>query len=189
MSEQTITEKFSEKPRRGRPPLHPPGYLEDLRRLHLVEQNSIRGQQDQLYQYDAQGVLWPKGEEREARLERFRWLYDHEAEAQKRPRHIRTTLLAHLGRLRDPDLILQAADRLCEWRPTTAAGVAWLRRLRTGKPATGNAEDLADTLIAAFNAYMGRNPETTAETVGAAMAHIRSALATWADRTGATPGP
>lgn len=77
MSEQTITEKFSEKPRRGRPPLHPPGYLEDLRRLHLVEQNSIRGQQDQLYQYDAQGVLWPKGEERETRLERFRWLYDH----------------------------------------------------------------------------------------------------------------
>lgn len=181
MSEQTITENFSEKPRRGRPPLHPPGYLEDLRRLHLVEQNSIRGQQDALYRYDAQAVLWPKGEDREARLERFRWLYDHEAEAQQRPRPIRTTLLAHLGRLRDPELILQAADLLCEWRPKTAAGVAWLRRLRTGRPATGNAVDLANTLIAAFNGYMGRNPETGAATAVHAVERLSIAVSAWAE--------
>lgn len=160
--------------------------------LNLVDQRSTRGIQDQMYANAAMGVLWPReqreGEGFEALRIRYRFLYDHEAEAQKRPRPIRMTLLAHLGRLRDPDLILKAADHLCEWRPTTAVGVAWLRRLRTGKPATGDSVDLANALIVAFNTYMGANPETGAETVEVAMQHLRGAVATWADRTGATPG-
>lgn len=182
VSEQTITENFSEKPRRGRPPLHCRRFMDEVRAFNLADAQSDRGINDHMYGVSAMQTLFPKGEEREARLERFRWLYDAEAEAAHRPRHIRRTLLAHLGRLRDPDLILKAADHLCEWRPTTAVGVAWLRRLRTGKPATGDSVDLANALIVAFNTYMGANPETGAETVEVAMQHLRGAVATWAER-------
>ena len=167
MSEPTISEAASEKPRRGRPPVMSAHEDRVLMQTGL-EDTTRRTRVNHCYAYDAQRVL--TGDQRD-----FTWLCS--------PNRYRLSLMSELGRLRDPAMILAAADRLCQWQPTTKAGVAWLRRLRTGKGPEGDAVGLANALIAAFNGYIRQHPGTDAGTVMDAIDHLRAAATQWA-----TPG-
>jgi len=87
--------------------------------------------------------------------ERYRWLIGDDGET------FRATLLAELGRLRDPGLIAAAADKLCEARPPREAGVACLRRMR-GIKSSSDQERLVSVLCTALDAYRRAHPDCTA---------------------------
>jgi hypothetical protein len=95
----------------------------------------------------------------------FKWLYDHEGCLAGRVEP-RFTILAELGRLKNPEVIRAAARQLCKDRPRSKVAVAWLRRLRLDsvregppRPGPGDA-DVANALITALNDFMATHPGT-----------------------------
>jgi hypothetical protein len=56
----------------------------------------------------------------------FLWLSDDKAN----PVVYRATILAELGRIEDPDLLQEVAERICELKPRTSDAVAMIRRCR-----------------------------------------------------------
>lgn len=153
MASETITEATSEKDARprGRPRLFSDRW-ENWTRGEGFCGKTHRAAAERWYGCEAWGILRPDADDKE-REARFGWLCNND-----KPRW---TLLAELGRIGDPATVEEVAEVLCEWRPTTKAGVAYIRRVRLGKPARGEVLDLTNELITAVNGFMARFPETT----------------------------
>lgn len=175
MNSETATETVSETRKGGRPRVFSEGLEAFMRPAGMFDGCASRhGVTNRWYQHRAFEVLFmPDGGSLDPeRQERFRWLLDPEKERAGVPRAVRTTLLQELGRFADDGVMLEAADVLCETKPKTKAGVAWLRRVRLGTPPRGDALQLANELITALNGYRARYPETTREDMLAALAMV-----------------
>jgi len=92
--------------KRGRPKLLEPQAETVYAKLY-PEVRTRRGMQNKVYMSHAFVVLKAVPDHRE----RYRWLLGEDGETW------RSTLLAELGRLRDPGRIVEAADALCTMRP------------------------------------------------------------------------
>lgn len=82
---------------------------------------------------------------------------------------MRRTLLAELGRLRDPEVIRETALELCERRPKTADGVLWVRRMRTGIRPQPDADRLANQICRLLDSYCSAHPGTGKQDMLAAL--------------------
>jgi hypothetical protein len=112
------------------------------------EVRTRRGMQNKVYMSHAFAVLKEVPDHRE----RYRWLLGDDGETW------RATLLAELGRLRNPGRIVEAADALCTMRPPRERGVAFLRRLR-GITSRADPQRLLDVLCTALDAYRRAHPD------------------------------
>ena len=153
MSKQAaITENISEKPKRGRPPVIPDTFFSDkfvefIYGPELVEYTTRRSKVSLAYRALAEETIAcavdaKRGEEA---FGEFAWLRN------------KKTLLTELGRmLFDADMagqMLATARELCEWKPTTKEGVAWVRSVRIGKPALWSIDDLVGALARAIDGF------------------------------------
>jgi hypothetical protein len=167
-----ITEKFSEKPRRGRPPVLTPYVEEGCRRAAGMYQHSTRrANLNEYYKYKAIGALWSHNPEgHDAGKIAFAWLGDPDTD-----KGVKSTILAELGRLVDEDLIRRTARILCDEKPRTREAVLRLRRMRIA-PKSGSVSGLRDELIAHLDDYWVRHPEFTKEQFLDAIAELRWAV-------------
>jgi hypothetical protein len=168
-----ISENFSEKPRRGRPPVMNPELEKRCRRAAgMFQHSSRRANVNEYYFYEAMGALWPDGdaEQEEANKVTFAWLGDPSTQ-----KGTKNTIVSELGRLVDPDTIREAARQICERKMRTREAVVRLRRLRV-KPKTGSVSELREELIAHVNDYWLRHPEFTVEQFLDAIAELRWAV-------------
>jgi hypothetical protein len=145
---ETYPEKASKK--RGRPRLLAPQAEAVFAKLY-PEVRTRRSIQNKVYLSHAFVALKGVPDHRE----RYLWLIGDDGNT------FRSTLLAELGRLRDLARIVEAADKLCEARPSRENGVAYLRRLR-GIKSSADQERLVSVLATALDAYRRAHPDCTA---------------------------
>jgi hypothetical protein len=161
MSEKKITEAASENPARGRPPLASAQTYGLLGQMYPGI-TTKRGLQNRLFCSLAQKEL--QGDPACA------WLFE-----MRGGRFVRVMLLAELGRIESVADMKVVARAVCARRPRVKDAAALIRRLRTGKgSAAGDAPSLALALATALDGYLVRHPDTTAETVAAALAAVLS---------------
>lgn len=152
-----IPENVSEKPpkpKRGRPPAFAPAYLAAAR--NCCTQATERGRQN--FHYAARAIAQLNGDPA------FDWLLNRPGGAH------RQTILAELGRIRDPDRLLAAARHVCAERLRTAAAVAFVRRFQ-GTRRSVNALDLSLELVKFLDAYRRQHPEIGGQQIRAALAN------------------
>lgn len=171
MSEgDAISEESSEKRGRGRPPLFSAMYESYMPMMGA--KGCRRSCANLFYRMRAFGRLFVSdGDLDEARIERFRWLFDNTSEQSGR----KQSILAELGRIEDPDLLTEVADLLCERQPKARDAVALVRRIRLGRIPPGDTLQLANEIITTINAYLARYPDTSD-------AQVMDALVTAADQ-------
>jgi hypothetical protein len=158
MDDDGVSEKFSEKRKRGRPRL-----LHHA--LHEVfaqgqQYASERTIQNTSYHIRAFGLLqdepWAK------------WLVGDVSQEGK-PGQVRKTILAELGRLGDDEALRAVARHICERKPTTKDAVAMIRHYRLGRQPRGAVDDLTNRLITLIVEYIDSH-------AGVDAAMIREAL-------------
>jgi hypothetical protein len=148
MDDQGISEKFSEKRKRGRPRLLHPA-------LHAVfaqgqQYASERTIQNTSYHIRAFGLLqdepWAE------------WLVGHVSQEGK-PGQVRKTIVAELGRLDDDTDLVLMARAICIARPNTREALAMIRQFRLGGMPPGSVSQLTDVLQRAINTYLREHAE------------------------------
>jgi hypothetical protein len=75
------------------------------------------------------------------------------------------SVLVELGRIQDPATFFLAVDWYLRERPKVKDAVAEIRRMRTGKVASGSAFGLHKELVRTVNDYLKRRPDTSMEQV------------------------
>ena len=149
-----ISENFSEKPKRGRPRVLTVEGEREYDRFGLFDStNTRRGRVNVGYLQHALDVLMGD----DPALTAYAWLIGPSA----RPA-FRRTLLSELGRLRNEDLILAAAAELCQHKPATVLGVAYLRSLRKARRPASE-ESLSDRICTVLDRYRVEHPDVTPE--------------------------
>jgi hypothetical protein len=150
-----ISEKFSEKPKRGRPTSFSPTAELMFRQMGIgSECTTRRGKMNRWHAQRAFGVLHGDA--------RFTWLADWE-EMHTGNNRARWSILAELGRLRDADTIAIMALRICELKPKTTDAIAMIRRFRLGRKPAGDSEKLFDILARAVDDYRHAHQDATIE--------------------------
>lgn len=152
---EAISEKFSEKPKRGRPRVLDDEYVAIMRRLGGMASTVRRSNINEYFRMHAIGALWnhnPDG--MDAGRAEFAYLIHPVTEKMK------ATIMTELGRLEDPDVIRENARYICAQRMRVREAVVRLRRLRA-KPKAGSAWALCEELLAVVNDYRLRYPEFT----------------------------
>ena len=149
-----ISEKFSEKPKRGRPR----AFSETMEHAYqayglFTDTKTRRGRVNICYRQHALYVI--KGDPRLA------WLFDSELIRTQEHAPFRRTILTELGRIPNDEDLRAVALRICELKPTTKEAVAMIRRFRLGRPAVGSVEGLWDVLARTINEYQASHPEIT----------------------------
>ena len=149
-----ISENFSAKPKRGRPPAIEPTIDAGFRAAGLFTQyRTRRGAVNKYYGIVALDALKDAAG--------LTWLFTYDDMRRGGTCKVRYTILSELGRLRDPEMIRALAAQLCELKPTTTAAVARIRRFRTGKQAQASVDDLADRLCNVLDAYTDAHADLT----------------------------
>ncbi len=153
-------ENFSEKKKRGRPPVFAPEFTKHLR--NFFPEASPRSLINQAYA--AKARIWLGDDER------FQWIF----EADHRGRLKRQSLEYELGRFPTAEDATEAALWLCEHKPTVKDGMTVIRRWRLSlegkeQQLEGDPIQLANELIDTVNAYLKRYPKTSHETILEAM--------------------
>jgi hypothetical protein len=161
----------TEKPRRGRPPLLPPLYLEVLQKTEpqLTTRRSLLNRH---YAAQAYSLL----EKADPAHERYSWLLGTNAPMGTSSRRggVRWAILTELGRQLaleraagvPPTLTLKWADELCAERPRSREAAAMVRWMRTGLEARPpRPGQLVAELRRAVRDFRGRYPETTGQEV------------------------
>jgi hypothetical protein len=142
-----ISATVSENRRRGRPRVFDAVTFARLRAQMRQDNADIsdRTVQNRLYQYTAQGLLdgqdWA------------RWLIDPKGIMQDKRRAYRKTIMQELGRLQNPDLLVEMARFICERKPTTRDAVRMIRMARRGYKPRGTADHLAARIMALVHDY------------------------------------
>jgi len=116
-----ILENFSKNTKRGRPPKFDPEYRAMM--AALWPEDIGRSLTNRLYWMIAFKAL---ADDKGKPLPGFDWLLS----ARPNGDYKRSTLIAELGRLEDADLIRQAADWLCQNKPTVQTGLQAVRNWR-----------------------------------------------------------
>jgi hypothetical protein len=158
----------------------------DLKFKHL---NTDRGRQNIKYAYLAMGVLdiGPKG----VGLPELGWMVDWDAADQNRKGAIKWGILTELGRLAEvavPEAVRQYAGIICEWKPDTKRGIAFLRRQRLEAiskrddfkvwQASKRDDDLLfNRLAGVMNQYRAEHPEITLAELFAVVDRLHADLA------------
>ena len=135
---KSISEMISEnKDRRGRPAKHTPKDYEPFAPLRA---KTPRGKQNYIYATRATTVL-------AGNRERFAYLLEPK---------FRTTILAEIGRINHPSVMVSVASEICTTRMKTAKAVGLCRRMRVkGSP---NANTLAKKIRRTIQDYRDRHP-------------------------------
>jgi hypothetical protein len=168
-----ITEKFSEKPQRGRPRVLEKDVEEALRRgVGFYKYATRRSNLNEFYMWKAFKALWSDNPEgMAAGKAAFAWFGDPDTEGRLK----RSTILTELGRLGDPEAMRRNARIICDQKMRTREAVVRLRQSRA-KPQTGSITGLCDELIAHLNDYWLRHPEFTVEQFLDAIQDLRWAV-------------
>ena len=165
---EAITEKFSEKPKRGRPRVLNDEFVRIMRGFGGFESRVRRSNINEYFGMHAFGALWnhnPDG--MDAGKAAFAYLIHPVTEKMK------ATVMTELGRLEDPDTIRENARYICAQRMPVREAVVRLRRLRT-KPKAGSVWALCNELIAVVNDYRLRHPEFTMDQILDAIEDLRT---------------
>ena len=154
-----ISEKFSEKPKRGRPPAMPAEWERLMVRAGAFgDAKSRRSHVDFWYVCGAISALEDTGH---GFQEPYAWLVND--------KNIRKTVLAELGRIQDEEAIRLCAAKICELKPKTKDAVAMIRRWRGVNRKKPSCLDLTSEIIATVNDYLRRYPATTWQQVTTAL--------------------
>ena len=117
MSTDTVSETVSKK--RGRPRVLSPT-VERLLQQTFPEVRTRRGLQNKSCEMHALCVIL----DHQQSYPELMWLYDKARERRREARCLKTTILQALGRIEAPELLIEAARFVCEWKPKSArAGV------------------------------------------------------------------
>ncbi|MBU0607837.1 MAG: hypothetical protein KKI08_08105 [Armatimonadetes bacterium] len=130
-------------PRRGRPPVLPPEWEEEIA-LTAPHVQTRRGLQNVYYRSLAVKVL--------ANDPRCAWLDEGST---------KNTILDELGRFKDPAAMRQAALAVCRMRPRVSDAVVMLRRWRTGTSPPVDSRVLAAQLENVTTTYLQAHPGVT----------------------------
>lgn len=190
-----VSENFSEKQqsRRGRPRVLGKEYEEYMRGLGHFRCSSRRGNVNESYFFEAIGTLWnhhPMG--MEAALEAYAWLGNPTTSDQKG--RLKKTLLAELGRIKDPETIRAVALVICKLKPLATAGVQLIRRARLRRAPAADAYGLGHHLARCVDDYRAAHPEASyamaAEALRDVLEGVHELMEAPAETTGAVPtGP
>jgi hypothetical protein len=142
MGDEGISEKFSEKRKRGRPRLLDPG----LRAIYAQDQQyaSERTVQNTSYHIRAFALLEDKPW--------ADWLIGYTSKEGK-PGQVRKTILAELGRIDDDTKLIMTAQAICAAHLNTRSAVAMIRGFRLGDP-VGSISELTELLRRTVNTYV-----------------------------------
>ena len=154
-----ISETASEKRQRGRPPIFTPEHRARIQ-VYFPDVKTHRGITDCIYRIRAIGLL--------ADDARFSWVADR-AKMSAGDGGWKPSILTELGRIWDEEVLKEIALNICELKPKTKEAVAIIRRIRTGKTISGNAESLYRALSTTMNDYFQRYPDTPLPEVEAAL--------------------
>jgi hypothetical protein len=122
----------------------------------MYQSASRRTNLNEFYMWEAFRALWsdnPAGAA--AGKAAFAWLGDPDGEDE-----IKSTIVAELGRLGDPDAIRRNAHIICDQKMRTREAITRLRQLRV-QPQAGSISGLCDELVAHLDDYWLRHPEFT----------------------------
>jgi hypothetical protein len=157
MAEQAVLEAASEIGP-GRPRKWSARYLSALADINSRKARSARQQQNIAFAHKALCVLIddspdlpPDGP--------YAWI------ACDQPRVQKTSVLAELGRLDDPEDIRAWARTVCEQKMTAKHAAALIRKTRLGVTNNGSAKGLYRLLARAVGDYLACHPEITLEQV------------------------
>lgn len=105
---------------------------------------------------------------------RFKWLgLENEKAFREGVAKPQWTVLAELGRFKNPGLIQIAAADLCRNPPQTATeAIRQLRETRINRRALGSPEALANKLHAVMNKYLEEHPELSKRDIMSAIASL-----------------
>jgi hypothetical protein len=160
-SDQDNSEAASRNPR-GRPRLLPDLMFDVIRRSFGTRARTRRQQQEYVWAYAALAAIredapgFPPGSP-------YAWIVCTDPVVQK------TSVLAELGRLGDPEAIRQLARRVCELRQPAKRAVGYVRYLRRGFGSRGDRAGLRRHLDRALEDYLNAHPDTDVEDVQAVL--------------------
>jgi hypothetical protein len=153
-----LSEKISEnKKSRGRPRCVAP-HLEELYEMAGIglDCKTRRGKVNRYYAMEALDALNHRPG--------LDWLFNSD-DMRAGVGKVRWTILSELGRLREHDVIAEAAAFVCELKPTTAIAVSLIRRYRIGRSCPGTAFELREKLLAVVRTYQQTHPDMSSEKV------------------------
>ncbi len=174
MTTAPISEKSSEKRKRGRPERFPPQLLEVYRQGS--DGYTRRAHQNTGYHVAAFQAL---GDD-----PAYEWLMD------PKTGKVRRSILAELGRLEDPDAIRDIAGQICELRLKAADAIMAVRAVRLGKKAAADEDDLYERLVAFLDRYQRHHEGDSWQMVAVALdraGHLAHTLARVGDDDEAEP--
>jgi hypothetical protein len=122
---------------------------------------TVRGRQNKAYLIEAIGALKidPEAAYPQAYHDRFPWLFGAD---RTNGSTWRFSVLAELGRIRDPEEIVAAAEELCRIEPpSTKAAIALVREWRGARRADPSAHRLHARLARTIEGYLDEYPDTT----------------------------
>ncbi len=176
MTTAPISEKCSEKRKRGRPERFHPRLLEIFRQGS--DGYTRRAHQDAGYHVVAVKALG--GGDDPA----YAWLID------PKTGKVRRSILAELGRLEDPDTIRDIAGQICELRLKAADAIMAIRAARLGKKAAADEDDLYERLLAFLDRYQYHHEGCSWQMIAATLdraGHLAHTLAGVGDDDEAQP--
>jgi hypothetical protein len=153
--------------KRGRPPRVAAEELAHFRGCFP----EVRSRRGLLFKRDscrALGILLEDG--------RFAWLCSTREEINAGKSRLHYTLLAELGRIEDEAEMKEVALLLCEQKPQSKRGVAFIRACRLGRTAEPDAMALTLRVIRCVDDYRATHPATTPRQIFAALENARDAL-------------
>ena len=139
--EHQITETVSKK--RGRPAKYSAVMLQQM--SNLADGQSRRCHQNWLNMGSAVDALGPDGD--------FAWISPARAEVMAGTANMRITILQHLGRLCDEDLIRETARVICDQKMKTRAAIDYIRRVRNEPDRPVSVLDLTHRLAVTIDRY------------------------------------
>lgn len=155
--EEALSEKFSEKKKRGRPRLLNPEHEKSLRQGNSY--CDIRTIYNKDYATRAQTVLGIKPNNPPDFP--FLWLGDFSKIeiGKSQQRGYRKTILAELGRIADDKNLIEAATEICRRKPTAREAIKMIRSWRLGRASVPITLELI--LRQAIESYRKKLPEIT----------------------------
>jgi len=163
--EAVISEKFSEKRKRGRPRTFNP----ELEQLYeaaglFVDKNTRRSRLNTMWRQQAWGILFNDAE----LVPRLTWLIENPESASEIVVK-RFSVLSELGRIESPSAMKAIAIQLCELKPRARDAITMIRRYRLGRSATGSHSQLTELLERTINTYLTAHTEVTMQDVQKAL--------------------
>ena len=158
-----ISEEFSEK-KRGRPKVLSEKIEETLRGIGCYQQRTRRGRLNEHYFFECLSLFrGSDGGFDSERAKRWNWLH-YNTYGKGSGERWRRTIMAEIGRLRDRELMTQAADLICELKPSAREAVNMIRRWRVnGRSKPANCFDLGKALCRAFIEYRSAHADLAHE--------------------------